>query len=822
MKGRLILLLLMGMATAGIAQNSWKKEKVKMPFSVCYASNESYSTYVGPPREYYERLKSASILKADIEVTYVGFPAEAQQAFQYAVDIWKNLVFSPIPIRLKATWSSLAKGVLGSCGPSGYYKNFNSTEKWNCYYPIALVEKMTGEQVNTAGEYEMEANFNKDFSNWYFGTDGVTPPRQYDFVSVVLHELTHGLGFTGLFYSTNGKGAYNYGGDSLGGIFDQYVINQTGQKLVTKSLFPDPSVALNLQLTSGWLAFNTKLTGGALPRLYAPATWNEGSSMYHLDDATYPAGDTNSLMTPFTGMGEAIHSPGPATLAIMYEIGWRTTTIKHQPLKDIEVAAPIAFNATIESDYPLDSSKLYLVYSTNKFAKKDSLLLKKTAGVDNFTAQPAQFKSGEVDYFFSATDINQRRFVYPSNAPARYLHFKIGPDTEAPVVTHEPIKYLLSSHPSATIEAGVTDNLGVKSVRIDYFINGGVIQQIPMTNTAPDVYTGNLAFPAGTVKGGDKVSYRITATDASSQSNVGRSPLTGYYTFTIEKIQLAAEKYVNNFNATTNDFIGSDFNVSTPTGFDSPGLNSPHPYPSPDADNMHFDLTTTLRYPIVLKTGGKMKFDEIVLVEPGDSGAVFGDENFFDYVIVEGSKDGGNSWKPLMDGYDSRLHDSWYKLFTGSMSGNNSTAVPTKDLFVNHEIDMLSNRNFVAGDTILVRFRLYSDPYSHGWGWIIDNLNIQDFVSDSHTMAISSGEVTFYPNPASDRVTVRFQTKNVLGKIVLKVYNSSGVEVYNKQMEVGANTFQTDIDVSRFSHGLYLFSVEPEWGKVINRKILIR
>jgi hypothetical protein len=237
---------------------------------------------------------------------------------------------------------------------------------------------------------------------------------------------------------------------------------------------------------------------------------------------------------------------------------------------------------------------------------------------------------------------------------------------------------------------------------------------------------------------------------------------------------------------------------------------------------MHIDLTSILRYPIVLKAGGKMKYDEIVLVEPGDSGAVFGQDNFFDYVIVEGSKDGGNSWKPLIDGYDSNLHNSWYKLFISATSGNNSTAVPTKDLYVNHEIDMLANGNFIAGDTILVRFRLFSDPYSHGWGWIIDNLNIQDLVSDSNSLAISAGDVIFYPNPASGRVNVLFQTKNILGKIVLKAYNSSGVEVYNKQMEVGANTFQTDIDVSRFSHGLYLFSVEPEKGKVINRKILIQ
>ncbi len=69
-------------------------------------------------------------------------------------------------------------------------------------------------------------------------------------------------------------------------------------------------------LTSSWLEFNTQLVETKLPRLYAPSTWDDGSSIYHLDEFTYAASDTNSLMTPFAGRGEAVHNPGPNTLAI--------------------------------------------------------------------------------------------------------------------------------------------------------------------------------------------------------------------------------------------------------------------------------------------------------------------------------------------------------------------------------------------------------------------------------------------------------------------------------------------------------------------------
>ncbi|HEX7585651.1 MAG TPA: hypothetical protein VF373_13270, partial [Prolixibacteraceae bacterium] len=723
MIGKLALILFLISAEMSYGQETWKKEGIKFPPSVCYASKESYHSFIPPPAEYFERLKSGSLKKATIEVTYVGFPAEAQQAFQYAVNIWQNLIYSPVPIRVQATWESLglATGVLGSTYPANYYHNFNSTEIWNCYYPVALADKMLGKHVNPTGDFEIIGSFNKDFKNWYFGTDGKTPSNQYDFVSVVLHELTHGLGFTGYFYSQNGKGGYDGGnGDGLTAVFDQYVQNKAGENLVNAKLFVNPSIKLNQNLTSNWLQFNTHLTQSSSPRLYAPSVWNTGSSIYHLDDLTYPAGDPNSLMTPFTGMGEAIHDPGQSTLSIMYQMGWKSVSIKFTPLKDIEyVTAPISFDPKITSDYNLDSTKLYLVYSSSKFIQKDSVLLKATSIPTVFNAKLNLTRAGEIRYFFSATDVKNRRFVFPSGSPTQYLSFKIGVDKQAPVIVYDPIKYLLATNLNSKISAHVTDNIGVQSVNLEYFVNGGIVKSLELKNDSNDLYSGNLSFPAGSLVDGDLVSYRIVAVDVSSQSNIGRLPLSGYFNFKIAGFHNPVDYYVNNFNKDSLDFISGDFRIYTVPGFDSPALNSQHPYPSPNADNMEFNFTSILKYPIILKTGGKMSYDEIVLVEPGDPGAKFGDQNFWDYVIVEGSSDSGTTWKPLLDGYDSNLQKSWYNLFTSSVVGQNSTAVPTKDLFVNHEIDLLANGNFKAGDTIQVRFRLFSDPYAHGWGWII-------------------------------------------------------------------------------------------------------
>jgi hypothetical protein len=40
------------------------------------------------------------------------------------------------------------------------------------------------------------------------------------------------------------------------------------------------------------------------------------------------------------------------------------------------------------------------------------------------------------------------------------------------------------------------------------------------------------------------------------------------------------------------------------------------------------------------------------------AGSVFGDANFNDYVVVEGTRD-GTTWLPIAPGYDCRLYPEW-------------------------------------------------------------------------------------------------------------------------------------------------------------------
>ncbi|MCB0077074.1 MAG: hypothetical protein KDD73_06585 [Anaerolineales bacterium] len=269
---------------------------------------------------------------AEINVTYNGFSPEAQTAFQYAVDIWATVIDSSVPIEVVATWEPLGSGVLGQAGPALVAYDFPGAPRPQTFYPIGLANKLAGTDLVPPGNpqglpaEDIVASFNSDNPAWYYGTDGQPPAGSYDLVTVVLHELTHGLGFSGSATVSGNIGSYGIPPSGYPLIYDAFVKNGAGQDILS---FPNNSTELAAQLQGDDLYFHGPQTiannGGTAPKLYAPATWLQGSSYSHWDEDAFPAGDINSLMTPFLSDGEAIHTPGPNTAGLMFDIGWSFT-----------------------------------------------------------------------------------------------------------------------------------------------------------------------------------------------------------------------------------------------------------------------------------------------------------------------------------------------------------------------------------------------------------------------------------------------------------------------------------------------------------------
>jgi hypothetical protein len=158
-------------------------------------------------------------------------------------------------------------------------------------------------------------------------------------MSVVLHELGHGLGFLGTptvddgadtpecdGVAGHGCWTFVFGPDTVPVIFDVFTEDNLGIAIRDSGTFPNNSIALGNVLTGMDVFFDgaaaTAGNGGSPAELYAPGTWNPGSSFSHLDETVFAAGNRNSLMTPFLGSAEAIHDPGPVTLGIFEDTGW--------------------------------------------------------------------------------------------------------------------------------------------------------------------------------------------------------------------------------------------------------------------------------------------------------------------------------------------------------------------------------------------------------------------------------------------------------------------------------------------------------------------
>jgi hypothetical protein len=306
---------------------------------------------------------------ATITVRYNGFTPEAQAAYQSAVDVIAGLITAPVPIIIDATWKPLTGNTLGQAGATKYPGTWDdNTYTSVTYWPIALHNQRMGYDTDTTVA-DITTTFNSSFS-WYYGVDGNTPFELFDFKSVVMHEVWHGLGFAGsMDVAADGTGSWA----PYPVIYDTFTTNAAGTYLTNKTAFPNPSLALGGQLTSGALRFvgaNARRgNNGVSPTLYAPSVWNDGSSYSHLDEGTYLAGNSNSLMTPRIGNGESVHTPGPISLGVFRDLGWNTLMVPAQVAGVSATAGPqsatVRWSAPDSGGESIDS---YIVKPSNASA----------------------------------------------------------------------------------------------------------------------------------------------------------------------------------------------------------------------------------------------------------------------------------------------------------------------------------------------------------------------------------------------------------------------------------------------------------------------
>ena len=260
--------------------------------------------------------------------------------------------------------------------------------------------------------------------------------------------------------------------------------------------------------------------------------------------------------------------------------------------------------------------------------------------------------------------------------------------------------------------------------------------------------------------------------------------------------------YSNSFDDldSGSDFVGTEFHVRDVMGFNSLAIHTRHPY------DFRSNYTYVLRVPIkVSSSDAILTYDDVVLVEEGISSDYTSPE-FFDYVIVEGTKDGAE-WVPLRPGYDSRYSPIWSNAYRDGIVGSNSNTPGTEELYVSHTVNLLDT--FDPGDEIFIRFRIFSDSGSRGWGWAIDNLSIQPNVVSVSPLPEESSPTLLkanYPNPFESSTTLPFSLSKE-SYVTIAIIDIQGRKVAHLLQEAvrHAGEHIVTFDASSLASGTYFF-----------------
>jgi len=249
--------------------------------------------------------------------------------FEHAAKLWEAVVGSNVTIVVSAKFDPLTctatQGVLGSAGPISVFSNFSNAPVVNTWYPVSLANSLANSDLSTNAD--ISATFNSAIdnnnncfnnTNWYYGLDNSRPGGTIELLSVVLHELGHGLGFSTFVDISTGV-RLNNRNDTFMLNLEDHSAGQTWNQLTDAGRLASSTDTADLH----WAGVNVtaliaNYTAGVNQghiRMYAPGTLRQGSSVSHFSNALVP----NELMEPI-GTGPK-SGPGLA-LQLMQDIGW--------------------------------------------------------------------------------------------------------------------------------------------------------------------------------------------------------------------------------------------------------------------------------------------------------------------------------------------------------------------------------------------------------------------------------------------------------------------------------------------------------------------
>ena len=212
--------------------------------------------------------------------------------------------------------------------------------------------------------------------------------------------------------------------------------------------------------------------------------------------------------------------------------------VAHEPIRHVEeVGGTVTFDVSALSvGEPVASVSLFYSIDGGSF----EVLQLDAQGEDRYTGSltlPAG--ASEVAYYLEAADVSGLRTLLPAGAPQNTFRFSVGPDTDAPLITHEPLEHVAIQAWPATVTAEVDDNQGVDSVWVSFVVTQPdgtpVIEGAFGLEREEERYVGTFPVPASDLQENNRVRYRLHAVDVANNPNEALLPADGEpaYEFTI-------------------------------------------------------------------------------------------------------------------------------------------------------------------------------------------------------------------------------------------------------------------------------------------------
>lgn len=253
---------------------------------------------------------------------YFQVPDSVQQVVEAAFNVWNKILISPVPIHIHVHWEALNPGTLATAGSERVYKNFKNAPFRDVWYPSALADALSGESIN-GDNPDIVLRINRNAS---WNLDYSSPPnfRYYDMLTVMIHEIAHGIGFMSSF-EMSGTNRVKWGIQNLPFIYDRYMVDQAGNDLVNNRFYTNDSEELLTQVTQNNVFFqvDSGVYNQRKPRLHTERPFAPGASLSHVaNNQVFQTDSRDRLMLPSISLGVRYHFPGNGILAILFQMGW--------------------------------------------------------------------------------------------------------------------------------------------------------------------------------------------------------------------------------------------------------------------------------------------------------------------------------------------------------------------------------------------------------------------------------------------------------------------------------------------------------------------